>query len=258
MSEPVPTPDAAPRLEAISTSWATLFAAHADGPEASAARGRVALRYRDAVRRYLEALLGDPGEADEVTQELMLRILRGGFAGADPQRGRFRDLLKTAVRRMAVDHLRRRGRTATLGDADGLPGSAPADRAWIADCRRVLVDAALGELESLAHRRPGNVYHAVLMVRADHPDADSQALAARLSERVGRAFTVDQFRQQLHRAREAFAEILVRHVAFGLPEPTPERLTEELGELGLAVLVRDFLPTLRVPLPPRRGGPADE
>ena len=58
-------------------------------------------------RAYLGRALGDPEAADEVFQEFALRLLRGDLRRADPERGRFRDLVKTAVFHLIVDHRRR-------------------------------------------------------------------------------------------------------------------------------------------------------
>lgn len=43
-------------------------------------------------------MLIDAANADELSRDVVMKLLRGGFAGADPGRGRFRDLPKVAVR----------------------------------------------------------------------------------------------------------------------------------------------------------------
>ena len=80
-------------------------------------------------------------------------------------------------------------------------------------------------------------------LRADHPDDDSEQQAARLSQATGKTFRADAARQQLRRARARFAELLLEEIARTLDQPTPERVQEELIELGLMDYVRDFLST---------------
>src|SRR3712207_7176976 len=44
--------------------------------------------------------------AEELLQEFAVRFLRGDFRRADPQRGRFRDYVKTALIHLVIDHQR--------------------------------------------------------------------------------------------------------------------------------------------------------
>src|SRR5262249_42324166 len=55
----------------------------------------------------LRAMVRDDDAAEELTQEFAVRFLRGDFRQADPSRGRFRDLLKRALRHLAIDYWRR-------------------------------------------------------------------------------------------------------------------------------------------------------
>src|SRR5262245_11605767 len=67
-------------------------------------------RYAVAVRRYLEALLKNAQDAEDVAQSFFLRVVEGGFDRANPERGRFRDYLKIGVRNAAVSFLRKQQR----------------------------------------------------------------------------------------------------------------------------------------------------
>src|SRR3954451_21526573 len=91
-------------LNQIETLWPVLMRAH-DGAsgEAGAAQLRILQRYRPAVYRYLRACLGNPDAADEVWSEFSLRFVRGDFRNANPEKGRFRDLLKTAIYHLVID-----------------------------------------------------------------------------------------------------------------------------------------------------------
>lgn len=87
------------RLEDINTRWSLLRLAHQSAvSQAGPARETLVLAYARAIRSYVGAIVRDSGDADELAQEVLVRILRGDFSGADPRRGRFRDLLKVAVR----------------------------------------------------------------------------------------------------------------------------------------------------------------
>ncbi|MFO0845277.1 MAG: hypothetical protein U0797_23320, partial [Gemmataceae bacterium] len=98
------------RLSRIQTVWTLVLQAHQDrqDPE-NAARKELLLRYRGAVYRYLLGTLHDADAATELAQEFALHFLEGRFRRADPQRGRFRDLVKVALRHLVIDHWRRQG-----------------------------------------------------------------------------------------------------------------------------------------------------
>jgi RNA polymerase sigma-70 factor (ECF subfamily) len=74
------------------------------------------------------------------------------------------------------------------------------------------------------------------------PQENSAQLAAQLSERLGRSVRPEAFRQQLSRARRRFARLVLEEVRRTLEEPSPERLIEELTEVGLMAYVRPYLP----------------
>jgi RNA polymerase sigma-70 factor (ECF subfamily) len=66
-------------------------------------------------------------------------------------------------------------------------------------------------------------------------------MAAQLSTELGKPLTAAGVRQLLHRARERFADLLLEEVAQSLAEPSPERLEQELLELGLLEYCRPAL-----------------
>jgi DNA-directed RNA polymerase specialized sigma24 family protein len=70
------------------------------------------------------ALVRDEHDADELAQEALVRILRGSFSGADPQRGRFRDLLKVAVQNLVRTYwTRKQRRSGKQVDVEKLAGA---------------------------------------------------------------------------------------------------------------------------------------
>jgi DNA-directed RNA polymerase specialized sigma24 family protein len=245
---PPPGADEASRLDAISTQSSLLEQAHR-GPASAAmpARNALVMRYRKAIRGYLGALLQNDGDADELAQEVVVKMLQGGFAGFRSERGRFRDYLKAAVRNAALCHFRRRGTSAHVElDAEGLADSAGpdprSDETWLADWRRSLLEGARQALHAFQAGRPGNVYATLLDLLRDHPEDDREALAGRLAERTGQRLRADAVRKQISRARRKFAELLLEEVRRTLDDPTPERVFDELIDVGLLPFVRDYLP----------------
>src|SRR6266436_612212 len=98
-------------LSQISTMWTMLFRAHAGGPEGAVSAQRAMMeRYGGAVYRYLLGAVRDQDAAAELSQEFAVRFLRGDFRRADPDRGRFRDYLKTSLIHLVTDYHRARQR----------------------------------------------------------------------------------------------------------------------------------------------------
>ena len=226
------------RLSQMSTSWSVMFQAHGDGAEdAKAARRDLLGRYSRPVYRYLTAALRDPDAADEVYQEFALRLVRGDFRRARPDRGKFRDFLKTALYHLVVDHRRKAARAAGPLPPDG-PAVEPeaaepeSDVAFLAEWRGRLLARAWDGLAA-AERETGRPLHAVLRARTDHPDRSAAELAETLSAGLGRPVDAGWVRKWVHHAREAFAELLVAEVWATLDPPGPELLADELAELGL-------------------------
>lgn len=245
--DPTPLPDGpASRLDAIPTQWSVVRFAHLPGAPAGAvaARQALVLRYAKAVRRYVGGMVRDGNDADELAQDVVMRLMRGDFAGADPDRGRFRDLLKTAVRNMIRTHWERAGRRRkTAGRPLNVePAAADPDPDWDGEWQRVVLDHAWAALKDHEHAHPAPPTYTVLRLRTDFPDSGAQELADRLLATRGTAVRADAFRQLLRRARLRFAELLTAEVARGLSDPSADRVQEELAALGLLESVKDYLP----------------
>jgi DNA-directed RNA polymerase specialized sigma24 family protein len=245
-------PDARPpdretaRLDEIPTQWSLMRQAHQNSLATSGpARGTLALRYSSAIRSYIGAILKDTQDADELAQEVLVRIIRGDFASATPERGRFRDLLKVALRNMVRTHWSRsQRRTGVALDVTQLAEEVARepDAEWDAAWQRSLLALAWRSLQDYETSQAGSVAYTLLRLRADFPDDDIDQLGERLKERTGRELGSAAVRQQLRRARLRFAEMLVEEVAKSVDDPTPDRVAEELIETGLMPYVRDFLP----------------
>jgi hypothetical protein len=201
------------------------------------------LRYSRAIQAYLLALLKQPHDADDVSQEFVMQFWQRGLAAADPDRGRFRDYLKVAVRRAAIAHLRQQGKeplaNGSLERATALAGDNVADRRWQAEWRTCLLDRAWRGIDSHMRRHPGCGFDVALRVAREHPQLDSAARAALVATELGRPISAASFRQTLKRARDLLKELLIQEVSKTLREPTPESIEDELADLELLSLVRD-------------------
>ena len=222
------------RLSRISTIWTVLNQAH-DGPAdaATAARQLVIQRYGKAINRYLTAALRDSDAADEVAQEFALNFVKGDFRGASPERGRFRNYLKTVLFHLVSKYRgRQRKLPQTLGaDNPALEAlAAPVDvDLEFATCWR---DELLTRTWEALNQAQSS-YYTVLHFRAAHPDMPSAEMAGKLSEQMGKVMTAESVRQTLSRARERFADLLLDEGARSVEPLTPERVEDELLELGL-------------------------
>jgi RNA polymerase sigma-70 factor (ECF subfamily) len=227
------------RLCSIVTLWGVVCDAH-QGPAdaAQAAQRQLLARYGGAIRRYLLASVRNEETAAELFQEFALRFLSGDFRKADPQRGRFRDYVKTILYHLVARHHQKRQRqpralTPDIPEPAVEQSLAPErDPEFLASWRDDLL-ARCWEALSQAEKRGGQPYYTVLRHQADHPTTRSPQLAEQLGPRLGRQLTATAVRQMLHRAREKFADLLVEEVAHSLGNPTDEQLEEEFQELGL-------------------------
>lgn len=108
--------------------------------------------------------------------------------------------------------------------------------------RRCVLERAWDALLRRQRRSGDDLFYTVLRISADHPDADSDELAQRLSEQLGRPISPGSFRMQRTRARRLFAELLVREVAETLEDRSATSVEQELIDTGLMSFIRDSLP----------------
>jgi len=239
-------PSVRDRLTHIRTRWSLLAQAHT-GDEAArnAARAALVERYQTAVYRYLLACVRDPEAADELFQEFALKLVRGDFARADPERGRFRGLVKTALINLVInDRKKQARRRVTGGDAvEQMEAEAvDPDAEFLAAWRKALLDRAWQSLESVQQttRAP---YFDVLRMRSENPQLTAAEIACRLKEADSSARTYSEpgVRKILQRGRELFSDLVVEEVARTLDDPSHDNLEQELVELGLSPWCRAAL-----------------
>jgi RNA polymerase sigma-70 factor (ECF subfamily) len=191
-------------------------------------------RYGGAVHNYLLGALRDSTLTDDLFQEFTLRFLRGDFRRASPERGRFRDYLRTALIHLVHDqHRARQQQPQPLPAAGGEPAALPEDDAdsvqrFLAGWRAELLERTWASLAE-----SNMAYYAVLRLRTEDPDLDSPQLAERLAVPLGKAVTAAWVRKTLQRARDKFADLLLEEVAQSLESAEPEALRHELRELDL-------------------------
>lgn len=229
------------RLSRISTIW-TLLGNAQRGPGSIASDAQCAFiqRYQGAVYRYLLGALRDPDAADEVFQEFALRLVQGAFRWANPQRGRFRDYLKTTLIHLVTDYRNRlRRRPVHLNQSHNQPAAPPEDpteseQQFLDSWREELLARTWESLEK-AEREGGQPHYSALRFRVDHPDATSAETAVRLTEQLKpeHPFTDTGIRKLQQRAKSRFADVLLDEIAQSLDHPTLQELEQELIDVGL-------------------------
>ena len=236
-----------PRIDAIATRWSLIRRPGPDqSPESTAeARRLLVLRYAAAIRRYIGAIVKDDEQAAELSQDVVVRLMRGDFAGADPSKGRFRDLLKVAIRNMVRNHWQKESRDrrseANL-DLVADEAAEAQDHEWTLAWQRSVLQHAWARIEEedrTTSAAKSNSAMDVLKLRIEHPDASTAELADLLRRRWKTEVKPDNCRQLLSRARKRFAAVLIDEVRSGLDDESDERLEEELAALQLLDWIGD-------------------
>jgi len=227
-------------LSKIETRWSLLLRARGDGDETFSAQHELVERYAGAVYRYLLRVTHDPEVASDLTQEFALRFLRGDFHKADPERGRFRNYVKTAVLNLLTDTMRKKKKNPIPlpGDGDILPDTSEEsfeleiDREFLGCLRDEILSRAWNRLASEEERNT-QPYFTVLRLRAENPALRSHEIAGRLAPVLGKDVTANWVRQNLRRAREKFVAYVEAEVGHSLGSNSKEERDEEMRTLGL-------------------------
>jgi RNA polymerase sigma factor (sigma-70 family) len=236
--EPGATPMSSENLTDLETSWTTIRNAHCPGPVGQAAMRELIGRYHDAVERYLRLKLRDRNLADEVFQEFWTKLLTHKLAGADNNKGRFRDYLRTVLHRLIIDHFRTR-KLQSLPPGDLLDPASPDadyDRVW----REAVIKRVWTRLDTYEVNTPKNRYATVLHLRVGTPKASIEELAQQLGEQNRTKVTPEAFRKTLQRARAKFLELLILELRETIHPCEPEDIEAEIFDLGLGNLYRRY------------------
>jgi RNA polymerase sigma factor (sigma-70 family) len=218
------------RLSRISTMWTVMRQAPAAGvaPKAGAWNSLVE-RYLRAAYRYLLGAVRDPELAEELCQEFALRFIRGDFGKATPERGRFRDYIRTSLIHMVTDfHRRRQAAPGPLPEQVAAPPEAASSESFESSWKEELLDRAWRGLAE-----ENDAYHAVLKAYTEQPDLPSPEMARLVGERLSREVTSDWVRKTKQRAHEKFATLLLDEVAASLEGASRAELEQELKTLDL-------------------------
>jgi RNA polymerase sigma factor (sigma-70 family) len=231
-----------PRLSHLATPWTVLGQAHSADGDSRLAQAQVLFHYRPALLQYLTRLVREPDLAEDLCQEFALRFLRGDFRNVRPERGRFRDYLRAALRNLVFDYHRRRPPPAEMlpsesqlpfDDSNPTPGTDDFGEIWKNELMRTAWATMRADSETY-----GNLYYEALKLKADDPERRAEDVAAILSERSGTPIAAPTVRQLLHRARDKFAAALRNAVREALPPGEANNVDDELADLGLLVYVK--------------------
>jgi RNA polymerase sigma-70 factor (ECF subfamily) len=203
--------------------------------------------YWGPVHYFLTAIARDPQEADDVTQELFVSMLKPGFfEGYDPERGRFRVWLRGCARNVYLNHLKRqqanKRRPRELVEMDGVgdeqlarlpPDGEAADQIFDRQWALTLTQRALDRLHT--QYRDEGAEHVFLQLRGILSGEKTRTHDAERSKALGRS--PEALKTERHRAREEMKErlqecLVQEVVATGV---SPAAARAEIGELRNAL-----------------------
>jgi RNA polymerase sigma-70 factor (ECF subfamily) len=236
-SEPVVLPD---RLSEIETRWTLMKIAHGEDAGARLARDNLLRDYYGVVYKYLCGITHDAATAEDLSQSFALRFIEGGFRHADPERGRFRDYLKTSLKHMVYDHTNeRKASRGLIQEPITEPPASDFDAHWSAEMLKRSWTALERAWKRLDDEKP--VYHALLELLRVDPSLRSPQLVVLLATQRGIDRKEDWVRQAKKRAWEQFARLLIDEVASTLESGDLGLLAAELIELDLIRYCRSNL-----------------
>jgi RNA polymerase sigma-70 factor (ECF subfamily) len=232
------------RLSSIDTPWSVVLKAHQGSDDTIRAAQQALLdRYGGAVRRYLRACLHDNEAASDLFQEFALRLVRGDFRAADPERGRFRSYVKSALFHLTIDFRRHQARNVRpLADEPSArpPADAIQEELFVQSWRDQLFSRAW-EIVRETQKHSGTPYYSALRLLVDDPELTSAEIGARLSSPEQPPLAAGNVRVVLHRARQMFADRLIVEVADSLEIATTDEIEQELVDLNLLSYCRAAL-----------------
>ena len=178
----------------------------AQAGDADALRTLVGQAY-PLVRRWALVRTGDPTEADDLTQDVLVHVMQklDAFQG----NGRFTTWLFTVVRRAAADHFRREARRRRL-EAHPRTLAEAAPESGVTPLQEVAAGESLELIEDFFHRLPARQ-------REIFDLADLQGLSSpEIAERLG--IEPVSVRANLFKARRALRGLILAHHPHLAPE----------------------------------------
>lgn len=232
------SPRGALELAAFQTTrWSLIVAARGVTPDARDALDLLCRAYRPAVVSYLRRYGYARADADDVAQDFFTRFVEKRFQDvADPQRGRFRMFLRTALRHFvasahAHDHAARRAplQAGAGVDPDRVDGGESPERAFERAWALTVLGRALERLREEAEAADKSLLFERLrgfLVEAPEP-RDYERVAAELSMRPNTVAVAT------HRLRERLRELVRAELSDTVAGP--QDLAEELEALRAAL-----------------------
>jgi RNA polymerase sigma-70 factor (ECF subfamily) len=176
--------------------------------DAEALRALVSRAY-PFVRRWALVRTGDPTEADDLTQDVLVHVMQrlDGFQGS----GRFTTWLYTVVRRAAADRFRRQARRRRL-ERDPRTGTEVVPDAEASPAARVASGESMAVVDALFRRLPARQ-------REVFDLAELQGLTSpEIAERLG--IEPVSVRAHLFKARRTLRAMILEHHPQLAPEGT--------------------------------------
>lgn len=234
--------------EFTTTRWSVVLrAGESDGSKAAVALEELACLYWYPLYAFVRRKGHSPEDAADLTQEFFTRLLAAEFlAGVDPDKGRFRSFLLTALNRFLIDEWKRAqtqkrggGRAvlsldAEIGEEGELkyqvesPNAGPEklfDKAWAETILQRVLDRL--EQECLARKDVRFQLLRPFLAAGDDPPALSDA-----ATQLGLSLTA--FKSLLHRFRKRYRELLLAEIGQTVS-----------SEAGLMAEVRELMAALR-------------
>ncbi|HEY2589222.1 MAG TPA: sigma-70 family RNA polymerase sigma factor [Tepidisphaeraceae bacterium] len=245
-------PPAAPR-RFLTTRWSVVLAAGAapmaaaEDPAAQDALAILCKMYWYPLYAYVRSRGHAPDEAQDLTQSFFLRLLEKRTIGlADPDRGRFRSFLLTALKNFLANEWDRSSAQKRGGGHAVLPldadfdsaerryGREPADaltpeRLYDRRWALTLLDTVLAELrDHYAATGRAALFEALKPALTGDPQAPAHAQTA-----AGLGLTPGAVQVAVHRLRQRYRDLLREHIQQTVE--SPEQVEDEIRDLFCAL-----------------------
>jgi RNA polymerase sigma-70 factor (ECF subfamily) len=228
-----------------STQWSMVLAAGRDSPDSEAALAALCEAYWQPLYAYVRRRVADVHRAQDLTQEFFAELLaRRIVAVAQPERGRFRSFLLTALQNFLANEgtkartIKHGGgqRTLSLDFAacDSRRSLEPLDqwtperlfqRQWVITLLDQVLDRLRRECDAAGKGEQFERLKGLLGGRTPDDSIAEAAAALGLSAEAGR--------QAVHRLRQRYRELLREEVARTVADP--REVDDELGKLFAAL-----------------------
>jgi RNA polymerase sigma factor (sigma-70 family) len=229
----------------VSTHWSVVLAAGQGDTRADDALANLCQAYWYPLYAYARRRGCSPHDAQDLTQEFFARLLEGNWvANADPQRGRFRSFLLSAMKHFMANewnkaHAQKRGggqpilslnddsaeHRYELEPAEKATPESLFERGWAV----TLLAGVLSRLEE-EYRRAGKQAWMEAMRPALATDRDALDYAG-LAQRLG--MTETAARMAVHRLRQRYRQLIRAEVAGTVA--SPEEVEAEMRHLFRAL-----------------------